>query len=575
MNQPESHSSDASFADSAESPLVRENLQLREKLLETTERLEEAEAALGMLRSGLAAGSGGVTGAEAFVVGNQADSRVFTLTPADSFYLQLAQEVASAGTWDWEAAHSRLSISDGLRTILHIDPSAPLPVEKVREILHPEDLPRVAKRVTEFLAARNADFYEEFRVCVGGTTRWLACKGRLLRGLVSSSDRVIGICIDITEERALQDAARETNRRKDEFLAMLGHELRNPLAPLTTAAELLQLEAENPGQVRELATMVMRQTDQLRRLIDDLLDVSRITRGKFQLQREVIDLRDVLTAAVDMSRSMIDSAGHELQVSDCGRAVHIDGDRVRLTQVVGNLLINAAKYTPSGGGKVAVALTEENGQARISVSDNGIGIPAELLGAVFGLFTQIDNSDTRSQGGLGVGLALAKTLVELHGGTISVDSEGEGRGSRFVVSLPLASAAETATEAPVAPPKELKRFRILVVDDNAAAVHLLSKLLGKLDQEIFAAESAHEAMAALTDFNPEVIISDIAMPGVSGYDLARGIRSLHLPQQPTLVALTGYGQESDRQAAIAAGFDRHLTKPVSINVLRDLILSLS
>ena len=572
MSKSASPSPDDDFVGfSAEHPLVRENLQLREQLLETTERLEEVESTLAALCGRTGASEGG----EAFVVGNPADSRVFTLAPADSFYLQLAQEVASAGTWDWEAARARLSISDGLRTILRIDPSTPLPIEKVQELLHPEDLPRVVKRVKEFLAARNADFYEEFRVRVAGTTRWLACKGRLLRGPVPTSDRVIGICIDITEERALQDAAREMNRRKDEFLAMLGHELRNPLAPLTTAAELLQMEADNPGQVRELATMVMRQTDQLRRLIDDLLDVSRITRGKFQLQRSVIDLRDVLTAAIDMSRSMIDSAGHELRVVECGHPLHVDGDRVRLTQVIGNLLINAAKYTPAGGGQIAISLTEANGDARISVSDNGIGIPKELLSSVFGLFTQIDNTDTRSQGGLGVGLALAKTLVELHGGAITVESEGENRGSRFVVSLPLARSAGAATEAPSVQPKPLKQFRILVVDDNAAAVHLLSQLLRKLDQQIFAAESAHEAMAALTTFSPEVIISDIAMPGVSGYDLARGIRALHLRNQPVLVALTGYGQESDRQAATAAGFDRHLTKPVSINVLRDLIQSLS
>jgi len=546
-----------------ESPLVRENLDLRDRLNEVTERLDEAEATLDSLRTG----QGG-----AFVVGSESDSRVFTLGAADSFYLQLAQEVASAGTWDWDPAQSQLSISDGLRLILKMDLSAAVGLAAARGVVHPDDLPRVERRVAEFVEKRGTDFYDEFRVRrPDGSTRWLACKGRLLRGLERSSDRVIGICIDITEERALQDAAREANRRKDEFLAMLGHELRNPLSPLTTAAELLNLEAENPEQVRELARMVMRQTDQLRRLIDDLLDVSRITRGKFQLQRELVDLRDVLTAAIDMSRSMIESAGHRLAVDDPGRPVVVDGDRVRLTQVVGNLLINAAKYTPRGG-TIRLALGEREGRASIVVGDNGIGIPREQLGLVFGLFTQLDSSDTRSQGGLGVGLALAQTLVGLHGGTISAESEGPGQGSRFTVLLPPASGAASAVpQTPVSKP--IKRYRILVVDDNASAVHLLSQLLRKLDQEIFAAESAAAAMEALTVFQPDVIISDIAMPGVSGYDLARGIRSLHLPKQPILVALTGYGQESDRQTAIAAGFDRHLTKPVALAVLRDLLMS--
>ncbi len=546
-----------------EHPLVRENLELRERLNEVTERLDEAEATLDALRTG----QGG-----AFVVGSESDSRVFTLGAADSFYLQLAQEVANAGTWDWDHAHARLSISDGLRLILQMDLSASVALADVQKIIHPEDLPRAQRRVVEFLENRDVDFYDEFRVRrADGTTRWLACKGRLLRGLERSSDRVIGICIDITEERALQDAARDTNRRKDEFLAMLGHELRNPLSPLTTAAELLNLEAENPEQVRELARMVTRQTDQLRRLIDDLLDVSRISRGAFQLKRELLDLREVLTAAIDMSRSMIENASHKLEVEESGRPVVVDGDRVRLTQVVGNLLINAAKYTPPQG-TIRLTLAEEAGRASIVVRDNGIGIPQEQLATVFGLFTQLDSSDTRSQGGLGVGLALAQTLVGLHGGTIAAESEGPGTGSRFTVQLPVASGAASAASQ-ISAAKPLKRFRILVVDDNASAAHLLSKLLQKLDQEICAAESASAAMEALTVFQPDIIISDIAMPGVSGYDLARGIRALHLPKQPILVALTGYGQESDRQAALAAGFDRHLVKPVALAVLRDLLMS--
>lgn len=549
---------------SFEPPLAAENAELRQQLADLTDRLEEAEEALRRQRD---------EGVDAFVVGGQADSRVFTLPAADSYYLQLAQEVANAGTWDWNLATSRLTISEGLRKLLQIPYDQPVDLVWLREAIHPDDRGHVERHAEEFLRERKADYYDEFRIRRSdGSVRWLACKGRRLMALDPGSDRIIGINIDITEARALQDALRETDRKKDEFLAMLGHELRNPLSPLTTAAELLRMEADNPVGVRELAEMVARQTEQLGRLIDDLLDVSRVTRGLFQLKRETIDLREILQAASDTSRAAIETHRHVFTARVPAEPVLVSGDRIRLTQVVGNLLINAAKYTPAEGA-IVLELAAEGRQAVVRVRDNGVGIPPEMLQKIFGLFMQVDSSNTRSQGGLGVGLALVRTLVELHDGRALAESPGVGRGSVFTIRLPLAEAAGASTVVARAP-RNLPSRRILVVDDNESAAYLLGRLLSKLGQEVRTADSAGAALEALDQFAPEIVISDIAMPGVSGYDLARRIRNLKLPRQPVLCALTGYGQPNDREAAMAAGFDQHLTKPAGLPALRALLQSI-
>ncbi|AMV20068.1 hybrid sensor histidine kinase/response regulator [Planctomyces sp. SH-PL14] len=547
-----------------EHPLAAENAELRQQLADVTERLEEAEEALRSQRD---------DGVDAFVVGGQADSRVFTLPAADSYYLQLAQEVANAGTWDWDLATSRLTISEGMRDLLRVAYDHPVDLAALREAVHPDDRARVERHAEDFLRDRRGDHYDEFRIRRSdGAVRWVACKARRLMALDPGSDRIIGINIDITEARALQDALRETDRKKDEFLAMLGHELRNPLSPLTTAAELLRMEADNPAGVRELAEMVARQTEQLGRLIDDLLDVSRVTRGLFQLKRETIDLREVLQAAIDTSRAAIEGNRHAFTTRISADPVLVSGDRIRLTQVVGNLLINAAKYTPAGGA-IALELTVEERQAVVRIRDNGVGIPPEMLQKIFGLFMQVDSSNTRSQGGLGVGLALVRTLVELHDGRALAESPGVGHGSVFTIRLPVAEAPGSSAVVPRAP-RNLPSRRILVVDDNESAAYLLGRLLGKLGQEVRTANSAEAALEALDQFAPEIVISDIAMPGVSGYDLARRIRNLKLPQQPVLCALTGYGQPNDREAAMSAGFDQHLTKPAGLPALRALLQSI-
>lgn len=398
---------------------------------------------------------------------------------------------------------------------------------------------------------------------------------------------------EIAERKRAEEALRKADRRKDEFLALLAHELRNPLSPLTVGTQLIGMEPGNTPQVRELTGIMSRQLEQLVRLIDDLLDISRISSGKLRLRREPVALGEAIATALDVSRPLIKKSSHALHVSLPPEPLVVDGDKVRLSQIVGNLLINAAKYTPPGG-RIELDVRGEGRQAVIRVRDNGVGIPQEMQGQIFELFAQVDSSKRRSQSGLGIGLTLAKTLVEMHGGTIACASEGRGRGSEFTVRLPLMDwrAAPSAASAAVpgsapagdrsvgespaagAAPRKPAVFRILVVDDNQSASYLLSRLLEKLGQQVRVEQDAAAALAALPLFQPDVVISDIAMPGLSGYQLARNIRSQNAIRQPVLIALTGYGQESDRQEALSAGFDRHLTKPAGLPELERLLLDL-
>ncbi|MCA9219774.1 MAG: PAS domain S-box protein [Planctomycetales bacterium] len=384
--------------------------------------------------------------------------------------------------------------------------------------------------------------------------------------------------VAIENSRLYQDL-KAADRRKDEFLATLAHELRNPLSPLSAAAQLLNMEPNDSEQVRELSTMITRQCEQLKRLIDDLLDVSRIATGKLYLQHEPLNLREAISAGLDISRPVIEAAGHSLEVRVTEEPLFVQGDRVRLAQVIGNLLINAAKYTPSGGRIELEAAAETVGDARVAcirVRDNGIGIPREMLSTIFGIFTQVDSSHTRAQGGLGIGLTLVKTLVDLHDGTVAADSAGLNRGSEFTVRLPLIDApvSSPATEQPNDSDSDaIATFRVLIVDDNRSSSYLLKRLLEKLNQQVRVADSATAALDILPQFHPQVIISDIAMPGMTGYELASRIRQMKLTPPPRLIALTGYGQATDRQQALQAGFDDHMVKPVGLPALRQLFTS--
>jgi len=360
---------------------------------------------------------------------------------------------------------------------------------------------------------------------------------------------------------------RSADRRKDEFLATLAHELRNPLAPIRTGLDLLGKSRD--AQSRERALKIMdRQLKHMVRLIDDLLDVSRITQGRLELKRARIELGTVLDAAIESSRPHLERNHHQLRVHIEHRALALDADLTRLAQVVGNLLHNASKYTPAGG-VIEVSATQQGDMAVIEVTDNGIGIPQAQLSEVFEMFSQVNRATERSQGGLGIGLALVRKLVEMHGGSVAVRSGGPGRGSSFTLRLPLAD--RTARVADVAPDtiQALHSFkrRILVVDDNEDAADMLALMLQQAEYDTSLANDGPSALAAVEAFAPDVVILDIGLPGMSGYDVARALRRRQGKEHLELIALTGWGSLEDKQSALDAGFDVHLTKPVEADLL--------
>jgi signal transduction histidine kinase len=381
---------------------------------------------------------------------------------------------------------------------------------------------------------------------------------------------------EVQERQRAEELVREASQRKDEFLATLAHELRNPLAAISSAMQLLQPLPADVNQVGELHQIMQRQLEQLVRLIDDLMDMSRISRGKLTLRRERVAVSEVIHAALDVSRPFVNAGNHELEVVQPSEQLVIDADRVRIAQIVGNLLVNSAKYTPNGG-KIRLCVKQQDQQAVIEVEDNGIGIPPAMLPRIFELFTQVDSSKTRSHGGLGIGLTLVKTLVEMHSGSVEAFSEGENRGSRFTVRLPLAETASVSStgQSPPLALNQLPHLRVLIVDDNESAAYLLQRLLHRLQQEVTTVNNASAALDMLRSTKPDVVISDIGMPEMSGYDLARAIRARTDITQPTLIALTGYGKDTDRLEAVRSGFDFHMCKPVSLEALAQIFAMLN
>ncbi len=375
------------------------------------------------------------------------------------------------------------------------------------------------------------------------------------------------------ENAKLLRAMRESDRAKDVFLATLAHELRNPLAPVSTGLSIIKRAPGDSARVEQIAGMIERQVAQLTRLVDDLLDVSRITTGKIELQKRPTNLVSVLRSAIETSRPHIDAGQHRLSVQAPDEPMDIDADPVRLAQVFANLLNNAAKYTRPGG-NIQVVLQADPEQFVVRVRDNGAGIAPEMLKKVFGLFTQVTHPAERSQGGLGIGLSLVEGLVRLHGGSVEARSEGPQKGSEFIVYLP-------RTRSSAAPPAHVpaeqcpqaragQTQRILVVDDNRDAAETLAELLNMLGNEVVVALDGNSAVARTAQFQPDVVLLDIGLPDINGYEVARRVRQLEGIRQPRLIALTGWGQQQDKRLAAQAGFDEHWTKPVDIARLQAL-----
>ncbi len=444
----------------------------------------------------------------------------------------------------------------------------------------PQVLPAVNQRWKESLATgnpfemvfplRGAD--GKFRHFLTRVMPFRDAHGKLTRWFGTNTD--ISAQLQ-TQEELRQVAAKlsEADRRKDEFLATLAHELRNPLAPIRTGLELMKVVKDDSALLDEIRSAMERQTDQLVRLVDDLLDVSRITHGKLELRTCRVKLADVMKSAIEASRPMIDDAHHHLTVKLPDQPIEFDADPHRLAQILSNLLNNSAKYTPDGG-QISLTAERRGAQVMLTVADNGIGIPADMLDRVFQMFTQIQRPVETGSPGLGIGLTLVKSLVTMHGGSIEVHSDGHNQGSEFRICLPILEDVHSesmGTPDRNAPPNGAKPRRVLVVDDNVDAARTLSLIINVLGAEVRVANDGQRAIEAAAEFLPDLILMDIGMPIMNGYDAARRIRQESWGKTITLVALTGWGQEEDRARTKEAGFDHHLVKPADPAGIRKLL----
>ncbi len=451
------------------------------------------------------------------------------------------------------------------------------------EVTHPSFVDETRTAVGS-LAAGGPDFQIEKAYCrKDGSTLHAQSNVAAIRSPTGEFLGLISVVLDISERLRIEEVSRrlaeelsEVDRRKDDFLATLAHELRNPLAPIRNGLQIMKLPHVDAGTVEKSRSMMERQVEQMTRLIDDLMDVSRINRGKIQLQKTRMSLADAVRNAVDTSRPLIDVQGHELFVDMPAEPVYLEGDLIRLSQVFANLLNNSAKYTDPGG-RIRLSVERQGNDAVVSVSDNGVGIPPDMLANVFDMFAQIDGSLERTQGGLGIGLNIVKRLVEMHGGTITAESGGPGLGSTFTVRLPLALSlpdeisCDPSTDEQDSP---TSRRRILVADDNRDGAFTLAMVLKLMGNNTQTAHDGLEAVAASEAFKPDVILMDIGMPKLNGYDACRRIREQPWADGVVIVALTGWGREEDRQKSKDAGFNGHLVKPVDHAALMKLLANL-
>ena len=441
------------------------------------------------------------------------------------------------------------------------------------EVLHPDDAERTIAAWKECVrTGGHWDIEHRFRGIDG---KWHPI---LARGVPVKNDRGeitawVGINLDISRLKQVENELREADRRKDEFLATLAHELRNPLAPIRNGLQIMRLMPDKAEAVEQARLMMERQLQQMVHLIDDLLDLSRISRGKIELRKERAALAAVVQSAIETSRPMIEQSGHQLTVSFPPDSTFVDADVTRLAQVFSNLLNNAAKYTEKGG-HIWLSVERQGSEVAVSVKDNGIGIPSHMLSQVFEMFTQVDRSPGKSQEGLGIGLSITKRLVEMHNGTVEARSDGHGLGSEFIVRLPV--LLSTAHEAQ--PSREDKQQagtlaprRILVVDDNEDSASSMALMIEFMGHEVRTAYTGLEAIEVASAFQPHVILLDIGMPGLNGYDACRRIREQSWAQDVVIIALTGWGQDEDKRRSQEAGFNHHLVKPVEPEKIEKLL----
>jgi PAS domain S-box-containing protein len=442
-------------------------------------------------------------------------------------------------------------------------------------IIPPDRLDEESEILARIVNGERVDHFETVRVAKDGRQIDISLTISPVR---DRSGRIVGaskIARDVSDRKRAEQALREADRRKDEFIALLAHELRNPLAPLRNGMQVMRLAANDPNAVAQARGMMERQLGHMVRLIDDLLDISRIGQNKMELRRSRVLLSDVISSAVETARPLIEAAGQELTVSLPQMPIHLNADLTRLAQVFSNLLTNSAKYTDRGG-QIRLTAERQGDDAVVCVRDNGIGIPADALPRIFDMFAQVNRGIERSSGGLGIGLALVKGLVDMHEGTVTAASDGLGMGSMFTVRLP---ALNERDQPLVAAPIESGKYagpkrRILVVDDNRDSANSMAMMLKLLGNEVATAYDGAEAVEAVDEFHPKVILMDVGMPRLNGYDATRQIRKKPSGNSVIIIALTGWGQPGDRSLSKAAGCDGHLVKPVSLPDLEKLLTEL-
>lgn len=492
--------------------------------------------------------------------------------------------------WDWNVETDRIEWNEAaLSQFGYTREELAQTVEDWCSRIHPEDRERVLTSHKHALANGRETWSEEYRFHKSdGSYGVFLERGHIARDISGKPHRMIGSMVNLTERRRDEEALRaanaqlaESDRRKDEYLAMLAHELRNPLAAVRNAAELLGTDISK-SRMRHYVDILRRQIQALSRLVDDLLDVARLTRGLVTLKREPVNLASVVTGALESVRPSLQQKRHELTVTFPHEPLCVIGDPIRLEQILVNLIANAAKYTNPGGAiTVIVIASARNGCADIRVRDTGIGIAPETQERIFGLFGQVERGIDRTEGGLGIGLTVVKSLVELHGGSVELHSPGLGQGAEFTVLLPLAPATEAAepetettdSDAPLEQPQTATR-RILVVDDNSDVAETLAELLRQQGNEVATANDGPSAVEKAENLHPDLVLLDIGLPGMDGYEVARRLRQSPPMHDVVLAALTGYGQESDRERTSMAGFDAHFVKPVELGLLKSFIYGL-
>ena len=441
-----------------------------------------------------------------------------------------------------------------------------------RQRLHPDDEPAVRQAFDRAVSGKS-NFVVEHRIVRGASDIiWVSAFGRYYYDEGGTPVRFTGMNVDITERKRAQEELRAADQRKDEFLAVLAHELRNPLAPLRDSLRLFENSNIVDPMLSSARRIMQRQTGQMVRLIDDLLDVSRISRNRLELRKEMTTLGEALESALETTRPAVNAAGHRLNIQMPAEPLYVYADRVRLAQIFGNLLSNSAKYTPPGG-EIGITVAKEADKAVVVITDTGIGIAREDLGRVFEMFTQVGRETEHRAAGLGIGLALVSRLVQMHGGTVSAASDGSGEGSTFSVRLPLrvheTDIGASGRRAAVRPDSE--RRKVLVTDDNEDAAAALALLLTHMGNDVQIAHDGEEALTVAAQFQPDLILMDVGMPRLDGLEATRRLRKTEWGRRAAIVALTGWGQDADKRRSHEAGVDDHLVKPVDPEALEKVL----